>query len=122
MRNPAGPGAVEEIPEGGLRHFSGLEPVSMNFWGFRPELFPELERRFADFLGTWGQHPKVEYFLPSVVDQMIQEGKARVTVLNTPDRWFGVTYKEDKALVQERIAALIEAGVYPASLWNDHDR
>jgi hypothetical protein len=122
MRNPEGPGAMEDLPEGGQRHFSGLEPVSMNIWGFRPEFFPELESRFADFLGTWGQHPKVEYFLPSVVDQMIQEGKAQVTVLNTPDRWFGVTYKEDKLLVQQRIQALIEAGAYPASLWNEHVR
>lgn len=122
MRNPEGPGAVEDLPEGGQRHFSGLEPVSMNVWGFRPELFPELESRFADFLATWGQHPKAEYFLPSVVDQMIQEGKTQVTVLNTPDRWFGVTYKEDKALVQQRIQALIDAGVYPASLWNEHVR
>jgi len=122
MRNPAGPGAVEKLQEGGLRHYSGLEPVSMNVWGFRPEFFPELERRFAAFFHDWGEHPKAEYFLPSVVDQLIQEGLAQVTVLNTPDQWFGVTYKEDKALVQQRILALIEDGVYPASLWNDHDR
>ncbi|WLT30674.1 NTP transferase domain-containing protein [Geothrix sp. PMB-07] len=121
-RNPEGPGAVEEGPDGGLLHFSGQEPVSMNFWGFRPAFFPELGRRFRAFLETWGGHPKAEYFLPSVVDQMIQEGQAQVTVLNTPDPWFGVTYKEDKALVQQRIRALIDAGAYPASLWNDHDR
>ncbi|GLH71500.1 nucleotidyltransferase [Geothrix limicola] len=122
MCNPDGPGAVEELPEGGTRHFSGLEPVSMNFWGFRPDLFPALEARLRDFLANWGQHPKAEYFLPSVVDQMIQDGQAQVSVLNTPDRWFGVTYKEDKALVQQRIRALIDAGAYPASLWNEHAR
>jgi len=120
MRNPDGPGALEEVAEGEIRHFSGLEPVSMNFWGFQPELFSELGTRFTDFFEAWGQHPKTEFFLPSVVDQMIQEGKATVTVLNTPDRWFGVTYKEDKALVQQRIEALIAAGTYPASLWNEH--
>jgi NDP-sugar pyrophosphorylase family protein len=119
-RNPNGPGAVEERTGGELRHFSGLEPVSMNFWGFQPELFPELGSRFTDFFAEWGQHLKSEFFLPSVVDQLIQEGKAEVTVLNTPDHWFGVTYKEDKTLVQERIQALIEAGAYPASLWNEH--
>lgn len=121
-RNPAGAGAVEEGPDGALVHFSGQEPVSMNFWGFRPAFFAELGRRFGTFLEAWGGHPKAEYFLPSVVDQMIQEGQAQVTVLNTPDPWFGVTYKEDKALVQQRILALIDAGAYPASLWNDHDR
>lgn len=121
-KNPEGPGALEEVSEGDVRHFSGLEPVSMNFWGFQPELFPELGSRFSDFFETWGQHPKAEFFLPSVVDQMVQEGKATVTVLNTPDQWFGVTYKEDKALVQKRIAALVAAGVYPASLWNEHVR
>lgn len=119
-KNPEGPGAVEETAEGELRHFSGLEPVSMNFWGFQPELFPELGGRFTDFFEAWGEHPKAEFFLPSVVDQMIQEGRATVTVLHTPDRWFGVTYKEDKAMAQQRIEALVAAGTYPASLWNEH--
>lgn len=122
MRNPNGPGAVEDLPEGGTHHFSGAEPVSMNFWGFRPELFASLETRFEEFLANWGEHPKAEYFLPSVVDQMIQEGQAQVSVLNTPDRWFGVTYKEDKDLVQQRIRALVDAGLYPSSLWNEHAR
>jgi NDP-sugar pyrophosphorylase family protein len=119
--DPSGAGALEDLAGGGSRRFTGQEPVSMNVWGFLPELFPELERRFQAFLAGPGQEPGAEFFLPSVIDQLIREGLAQVTVLTSADAWFGVTYKEDTALVQERIRALIAAGSYPASLWGRHD-
>jgi MobA-like NTP transferase domain len=120
-KDPEGPGVVEDLPDGRSLSFSGQEPVSMNFWGFQPNLFPALAQQFETFLATDSEHPKSEYFLPTVVDRLIQEGAARVTVLSTPDPWFGITYKEDKALVQQRIQALVDAGAYPANLWNDHE-
>jgi NDP-sugar pyrophosphorylase family protein len=113
-----GAGAREAAGDGSYRQFTGLEPVSMNFWGFRPAIFDQLRDRFARFLAERGQDPKAEFFIPTVVDGLIREDQAVVRVLQTPDRWFGVTYREDKAAVVARIRELIEAGQYPDSLWS----
>ena len=92
--------------------------VSMNMWGFPPAFLDELEAGFVDFLsGISENEVKQEYLLPAVVDQMIQSGKASVKVLETQDKWFGVTYKEDKEGVVASIKKLIADGVYPANLW-----
>lgn len=93
--------------------------VSMNLWGFTPSLLEELERRFPAFLETTlAQNPlKAEYFLPSVVGELIAEGKASVHVLNSPDRWYGVTYREDKSVIEAAIAQMRTQGVYPEYLW-----
>ncbi len=94
--------------------------VSMNIWGFTPSFFSALEARFPKFLEGIKENPlKAEYFLPSVVDSLIAEGKARVKVLNTKEQWHGVTYQEDKPLVKEAIRKLIEKGIYPEKLWKD---
>jgi len=85
----------------------------MNMWGFRPSLLPALEGYFRAFLERLGGDPKAEFFLPAAVDALIQEGRAAVKVLPTPDRWFGITYREDQAIVQDEIRALVEAGHYP---------
>ncbi|HWQ11112.1 MAG TPA: NTP transferase domain-containing protein [Holophaga sp.] len=114
----AGEGVQETAKDGAVRHFTGSEPVSMNFWGFQPSLFAHLQERFARFLAERGQDPKAEFFIPTVVDELIREGRATVRVLDTPDRWFGVTYREDKDAVVARIRALVEAGEYPRSLWS----
>lgn len=93
--------------------------VSMNMWGFTESILEELEGRFSDFLSR--QLPvnplKCEYFLPFVVDELLKEGKAQVTVLKSVDRWYGVTYKEDKETVVRAIEGLKRAGLYPERLW-----
>ncbi len=93
--------------------------VSMNMWGFTQSILPEIHDRFADFLKkNLPVNPiKCEYFLPFVVDELIREDKAEVTVLKSCDRWYGVTYKEDKPAVVKAIAALKEEGCYPRKLW-----
>ncbi|MDO5293287.1 MAG: sugar phosphate nucleotidyltransferase [bacterium] len=93
-------------------------PVSMNMWGFTPEFINELDARFAAFLdGIEGNELKAEYLLPSIVGDLIEENKADVTVLTSSDKWFGVTYKEDKQVVVDSFAKLVEEGVYPKKLF-----
>ena len=98
---------------------SGDTIVSMNLWGFTPSFLAETENRFAAFLDkALAENPlKGEYFLPSVVSQLIAEGKARVKVLHSRDKWYGVTYKEDKPVVVNAIRAMTESGLYPDNLW-----
>ena len=91
--------------------------VSMNMWGFSTEIFDVLEHGFAEFLGNLADPMKGEYLIPTVVDQLIRSGRANVTVLESKDKWFGVTYKEDKPLVVESFKALIDAGVYKERLF-----
>lgn len=85
--------------------------VSMNMWGLRPDFFGELDKAFSEFLKT-ADVTKDEFFLPSVVDKLIKDGKIKVKVLESQDRWYGVTYKEDKESVVEAIKKLTEEGLY----------
>lgn len=90
--------------------------VSMNMWGLPPKFLDALEEGFPKFLdGIKEGDIKAEYLLPKIIDQQIKAGKARVKVLETRDKWFGVTYKEDKDAVVASIRRLIEAGVYKSS-------
>lgn len=93
--------------------------VSMNFWGFTSSMMKEMESRFPAFLDkAMVDNPmKGEYFLPGVVDQLIQEGKAEVKVLKSMDRWYGVTYKEDKESVVDALQSMKDKGEYPDVLW-----
>lgn len=94
-------------------------PVSMNMWGFTPDFLDELQSRFVDFLKTVKEGDlKAEYLLPTIVDDLIKEGKAEVSVLNTSDKWFGVTYKEDKQVVVDSFRKLVDEGVYPERLFD----
>lgn len=86
--------------------------VSMNFWGFTPAIFEPLEKGFEAFLQARGKEEKSEYYLPSLVDSLIQEGAVKCPVLQTESPWFGVTYPEDKARVVESIQKLTDAGLY----------
>ena len=89
----------------------------MNMWGFTPSLFGELEVGFHRFLESCGKNAaKAEFYLPSAVDSLISAGKAKVKVLTTNDRWYGVTYREDKPVVIEAIGKMHEQGIYPQSL------
>ncbi len=90
--------------------------VSMNLWGFTPELFTELESRFPAWLAENGAKEKSEWYIPFVVDELIREGKATCRVLPTESSWFGVTYREDKPFVMDEIKKLVDAGEYPVSL------
>ncbi len=96
---------------------SGQEPVSMNVWGFTPELFFYLESMFIQFLEKEGKELKSEYLIPSVVNTLIQSGQKSVQTLRSSAKWFGVTYKEDKPYVTEQIKKLIDNGNYPKKLF-----
>ena len=96
---------------------TGNEPVSLNFWGFSPSIFQHIEEQFSDFLKKRIGEPGAEFYIPSVVDQLVHEGKCRVRVLNSPEKWFGMTYAQDRALVVDRIVSLTKQGVYPDSLY-----
>ena len=93
--------------------------VSMNMWGFTRSFLDEAQARFPAFLDkALAEAPlKAEYFLPTVVDQLIREGRAEVRVLPSEDKWYGVTYREDKPSVTAAIAAMTQAGLYPEELW-----
>lgn len=112
-------GITGRAPDGTLRAFTGGELVSLNLWGFGPALFPELASRFERFLRAHGTEEKPELYLPTVVDELIGEGKARVRMLPTSARWLGVTYREDRPLVAAELARLQAAGEYPAELWGE---
>jgi len=99
---------IEEDPE---------SIVSMNMWGFTPGIFPELEKGFSTFLREKIEIPKSEYLLPEEVGMLVRNKKATVKVIPTAEKWFGVTYPEDKPLVQKAIGILVDEGVYPKMLW-----
>lgn len=93
-------------------------PVSMNMWGLPPAFFKILESGFERFLNdTPAEDLKAEYLLPTIIGDLLMEGKVSVKVLKSEDQWFGVTYKEDREAVMNAVRKLIENGVYPASLY-----
>lgn len=94
-------------------------PVSMNFWGFQPAMMDALAEGFETFLDTAAAvNPlKAEYLLPTLAGHLIHEGKLTVKVLPSPDRWYGMTYKEDKPMVTDALQALKDKGLYPEKLW-----
>lgn len=99
-----------EIPEGST--------VSMNCWGFTKEMMKELDLRFEKFLEKNKDNlSKCEYFLPFVVDDLLKEGKAKVKVLETKEKWYGVTYKADKEIVVDALKKKTQLGVYPEKMW-----
>ena len=92
-------------------------PVSMNFWGFTPDYFKHSEAQFIDFLKENIDKPKSEFFIPLVVDTLINSGKATCEVLDTTAKWFGVTYAADRPGTVEKIQSLVDAGEYPNKLF-----
>ena len=112
-------GAGIEKEDGTVEPISADVHVSMNMWGFSADMIDILEKNFVEFLSNIPEGDiKKEYLLPSIVDDQIQSGKAEVTVLETKDKWFGVTYKEDKQIVMDSFKALVEAGVYKEKLFS----
>lgn len=110
-------GAAVQGEDGRLTSVAADCPVSMNMWGFTPEIFEVLENGFAEFLKNLSDPMKGEYLIPTIVDGLIQKQKANVTVLESRDKWFGVTYKEDKPAVVRSFRELIDAGVYREKLF-----
>lgn len=90
---------------------------SMNMWCFTPDYFAGSDALFLEFLARHGMEPKSEFYIPYVIDRMINEGKAVCDVLSSPSQWFGVTFKEDRPAVVEKFARLVREGVYPSPLY-----
>lgn len=115
VRVPGGVENQELFSEPPMR-LTGQERVSMNMWGFTPQLFDALAERFPRWLEMNARNSKSEWYIPFVVDELVKEGQADVVVLPTESSWFGVTYREDKPRVVEAIQKLVDAGVYPLQL------
>jgi len=109
--------AVNKDAEGHETKLTGDESVSMNMWGFTPQVFAQLQERFRAFLEQNGSAMKSECYIPSAVNELVQAGQTRVKVLRTNDSWFGVTYREDHARVVESISRLVREGASPERLW-----
>jgi NDP-sugar pyrophosphorylase family protein len=88
--------------------------TSMNFWCFKPAFFAQLESHFLEFISNNINNPKAEFYIPTAIDRLIKSNEARVKVLPNSGQWFGITYKEDKPLVIDRINKLTKDGEYPA--------
>lgn len=91
--------------------------VSMNFWGFTPTVFQQIEEGFSKFLHQNISDPKSEYYIPTLIDELISSGRGSVKILTSSSRWFGVTYREDKEMVVNEIKKLVDRGDYPVNLW-----
>lgn len=110
-------GIVYENKDGSVHPLDRMDTVSMNLFGFTPDFFEHIEEVFKMFIRENIQNPKAELYIPLVVDNLINAGKARMSVLQTPESWFGVTYQEDKPKVLSAIRSLVDSGLYPESLW-----
>ncbi len=105
------------IKEGKKIFLEPNTPVSMNMWAFYPDYFNYCEEMFTSFLKERGQELKSEFFIPLLVDELINSNTKSVDVLHCGEEWFGVTYKEDKPIVIAKLNKLIESGIYPEKLW-----
>ena len=110
-------GVIRFIEEDGKTALDENTPVSMNMWAFTPDYFRYSEQCFVEFLKEHGNELKSESYIPSLVDELIHSGKATCRVLDTPSRWFGVTYATDRPQVVEKFAQLVKDGVYPSPLF-----
>jgi NDP-sugar pyrophosphorylase family protein len=111
-------GAVAPGPDGNIIHFSGQEIVSMNLWGFKPSCFDFLANEFRNFINNKGMDLKSELDIPTSVDKFVKSGEITIRILMSNERWFGVTYKEDKPFVVENIRKMIVKGIYPARIYS----
>ncbi len=111
-------GKIHYIDNEGQKHeLAENTVVSMNFWGFTPSIFEELRKQFIRFVAENTDNPKAEFFIPLVVNHMIVNDMASIEVLTCEDKWFGITYKEDKEIVKEAFSRFVESGIYPSPLW-----
>jgi choline kinase len=110
-------GKITYEDEGGLHEVSEDSKVSMNFWGFAPNVFQIIDEQFHRFLDSNISNPKSEFFIPIVADEFTKSGQGIIKVIPTTSQWFGVTYKEDAPSVQASLDKLVDAGEYPQNLW-----
>jgi len=110
---------VFEDSDGSVIPLDPMSTVSMNLFGFTPDFFPLAEDNFRVFLRENLDNPKAEFFIPYVVDNLLKADIAKMSVLQTPESWFGVTYQEDKPKVLAAIQKLVDDGTYPESLWGN---
>ncbi len=113
----AGAGAKYADDQGHIHRLDGDAIVSMNLWGFGPSLFEHLRRQFGEFLKALARKEKAEFYIPAVVNALVETGRERCRVLTTPDAWFGVTHREDHPRVIHSIRAFVARGDYPERLW-----
>jgi len=92
-------------------------PVSMNFWGLKPSVFKYFNEGFKEFIAKQGNELKSEYFIPTLINDNIVKKNIHTKVIQCDSPWFGITYREDKPIVQKRISDLIKSGAYPKNLW-----
>ena len=108
---------VYKDENGNEQELSANAPVSMNMWGFTPDYFQHSEDYFINFLKEFGQEMKSEFYIPTMVNYLINNGTAKVKVLDTTSKWFGVTYAEDRPDVVAKLQSLVDAGEYPTTLF-----
>lgn len=108
---------VYEDVDGSVNPLDPMDTVSMNLFGFTADFFPHAGEIFGEFIKENINDPKAEFFIPLAVDKLINSGISKMSVLKTPSSWFGVTYQDDKPKVLKAIRDLVDAGVYPESLW-----
>ena len=97
--------------------FTGNEVVSMNLWGFKPSCYTFLGDEFRNFINRSGMDLKSELDIPTSVDKFVKNGEITIKILMSNERWFGVTYREDKPFVVESINKMIDKGIYPAKIY-----
>lgn len=114
-------GIIRKDEDGSMISIDEDTVVSMNFWGFTPKCFEFGSQLFETFLEKNKDNPKAEFFIPSVVNEILNSGIATVKVLKSDAKWFGVTYKEDKKIAQQVISKLKSDNVYPSNLWSDDE-
>lgn len=115
-------GAQAPGPGGTIQKFTGDEIVSMNLWGFKPSCFTFLGREFREFIDKHGMDLKSELDIPTSVDKFVKSGEIKIKILMSNERWFGVTYREDKPMVVESIREMVRRGVYPESVYGEQIR
>jgi NDP-sugar pyrophosphorylase family protein len=108
---------VYEDDNGNTTPLDANDRASMNFWGFTPAIFKQAEPMFKRFVEANENNPKAEFFIPLMAEELVKTGTANFKVIPTDSKWFGVTYKEDKPIVQKSISELVENGTYPEHLW-----
>jgi dTDP-glucose pyrophosphorylase len=111
-------GVLQYIENDTATDMTGDEIVSMNFWGFGPDMLQTLEDKFIEFLQAKGGELKSEWYIPDIVTSMLNNGETRIKMLDCDSKWFGVTYPEDRPSVVEALKAMHDHGRYPAHLWN----
>lgn len=111
-------GAKAPGENGDILHFTGDEIVSMNLWGFKPSCYDFLGQEFRAFINEKGMDPKSELDIPTSVDKFVKNGEITIKVLMSNERWFGVTYREDKPFVVESIKKMVRKGIYPARIYS----